>query len=96
MYGFNKCFYGPDLKTQADTDAVNVLCARQRLTASIVVQVAWAILLGGYSREQDIVFGLTVVALAAMLVRRLRPEREPIRAPRPVIADADDGKAVAR
>jgi amino acid adenylation domain-containing protein len=43
-----------------DTDALNALCVRRRLTASVVVQVAWAILLSTYAREQDVVFGLTV------------------------------------
>jgi amino acid adenylation domain-containing protein len=43
-----------------DTAALNALCARRRLTASVVVQVAWAILLSMYAREQDVIFGLTV------------------------------------
>jgi len=46
--------------SQPNTEALNALCARQRLTVSVVVQVAWAILLSTSSREQDVVFGLTV------------------------------------
>ncbi len=43
-----------------ETQAVYALCARQRITASVVVQAAWAILLSACAREQDVVFGLTV------------------------------------
>jgi amino acid adenylation domain-containing protein len=46
--------------SRPDTEALNALCARQKLTSSVVVQVAWAVLLSAYAREQDIVFGLTV------------------------------------
>jgi amino acid adenylation domain-containing protein len=44
----------------ADTEALTVACARHRVTASVFVQVAWAVLLSAFAREPDVVFGLTV------------------------------------
>jgi amino acid adenylation domain-containing protein len=46
--------------SHADTEALNVACARHKVTAGIFVQVAWAVLLSAFAREPDVVFGLTV------------------------------------
>lgn len=41
------------------TAALTAFVRKHQLTASIVVQAAWALLLNRYSREEDIVYGLT-------------------------------------
>jgi amino acid adenylation domain-containing protein/non-ribosomal peptide synthase protein (TIGR01720 family) len=41
------------------TAALTAFVRKYQLTASIVVQAAWALLLNRYSREEDIVYGLT-------------------------------------
>jgi len=75
-----------------------LLAAALALTQTWFPHDYWPLALGAAQPQSWLLLArnLCVVALTAMLVRRLRPEREPIRAPRPVIADADDGKAVAR
>jgi hypothetical protein len=40
--------------------ALEGLARRQRVTVSTIVQAAWALLLGRYSGESDVVFGLTL------------------------------------
>ena len=49
------------------TDALNDLCRRHQLTANTLVQGAWAILLGRFSGEDDVVFGSTVSGRPAEL-----------------------------
>jgi amino acid adenylation domain-containing protein/thioester reductase-like protein len=42
------------------TAALNETARKQRITLSTLVQTAWSILLGRYSRQEDVVFGVTL------------------------------------
>jgi amino acid adenylation domain-containing protein len=46
--------------SRVDSEAMQKLCAREKLTAGVIVQAAWAILLSTFSGDEDVVFGLTV------------------------------------
>ncbi|WP_437756712.1 amino acid adenylation domain-containing protein [Sorangium sp. So ce1389] len=51
----------------ATTEALRGLSRAARVTMSVVVQAAWAVLLGRYSGESDVVFGATVAGRPAAL-----------------------------
>src|SRR5258708_824165 len=53
--------------SSSETACLQAAAKQQGLTLSILVQAAWAILLGRYSGEQDVVFGLTVSGRSADL-----------------------------
>jgi amino acid adenylation domain-containing protein/non-ribosomal peptide synthase protein (TIGR01720 family) len=48
-----------------ESAALNACARRHRLTVSTLVQAAWALLLSRYSRERDVVFGVTVSGRSA-------------------------------
>jgi amino acid adenylation domain-containing protein len=54
--------------SEATTDALRALARAQQCTMSTLVQAAWALLLSRYSRNADVVFGLTVAGRPAELV----------------------------
>jgi amino acid adenylation domain-containing protein len=41
-------------------ESLRALARRERLTLNVIVQAAWAVLLGRYSGRQDVTFGMTV------------------------------------
>ncbi len=45
---------------EAETAELKAWCQRQRVTVSTLVHAAWALLLGRYSQERDVLFGSTV------------------------------------
>ncbi|MGK3989851.1 amino acid adenylation domain-containing protein [Sorangium sp. So ce136] len=49
------------------TEALRSLSREARVTLSVIVQAAWAVLLGRYSGEADVVFGATVAGRPAAL-----------------------------
>ncbi|HET6977262.1 MAG TPA: amino acid adenylation domain-containing protein [Pyrinomonadaceae bacterium] len=49
------------------TSALQTLARQQRLTLNTLIQGAWALLLSRYSREKDVVFGMTVSGRPAAL-----------------------------
>ena len=49
------------------TDALQAFAKQHQLTLNTLVQGAWALLLGRYSHEQDVVFGATVSGRPALL-----------------------------
>ncbi|APR84357.1 Malonyl CoA-acyl carrier protein transacylase [Minicystis rosea] len=51
--------------SQSDTAAISAFARKHRLTASTLVQAAWALLLARYSGENDVLFGATVSGRSA-------------------------------
>jgi amino acid adenylation domain-containing protein/non-ribosomal peptide synthase protein (TIGR01720 family) len=53
--------------SEVETEALNALARRNRVTFNTIVQAAWTLLLSRYSGEEDILYGLTVVGRPAEL-----------------------------
>ena len=61
-YGTHQFSLSADL-----TSALQTVARQQRLTLNTLIQGAWALLLSRYSREKDVVFGMTVSGRPAAL-----------------------------
>jgi amino acid adenylation domain-containing protein len=57
-----------DCLTETDTRALAALAHRHRLTVNTFLQAAWALLLGHYSGDDEVVYGVTVAGRPAELL----------------------------